>query len=228
MSTRCFFFLLFTLSFCGKTAVAQWELTYAQGLIGVQDMQAAWTIEHEDGSSTSGRDDLIYLGGLAQFSGNEGLLQYGFEAGGLFTFQNDLNYFFITDGGIQLEVVAANNFWALDLFTGGYLSINPSPNLRLYAAAGPALVIGSLYVNEDELQVNPLENEGANFTIDMGGRQNTTDISLYGRVGIDFIPVQDLVIGLSARTLSSELEFENNGRISLNGTQYFLTFTRKY
>lgn len=219
------FFLWLCPSLCHA---APWEPSHAQGLLGIQTMDAAWTIEHEQGSSTTARDDLIYLGGLAQYGKREGLLRYGFEAGGLFTIQNDINYFFISDGGLEVEIAAKNDFWALDLFAGGYLSINPSSNLRLYAAAGPALVLGSLYIGEDDVEINPFGDEGSNLTLNLGGRQSATDLSLYGRIGIDIFPVQDITIGISARKITSELDFNNNGVVTLEDTQYFLTFTRRY
>lgn len=207
---------------------APWEVSYAQGLIGIQDMDEAWTIDYEDGSSTTARDDLIYLGGLAQYNRGEGLLQFGFEAGGLLTVQNDINYFFISSGGLYVEVSAKNDFWTLDMFAGAYLSLNPTPYFRLYAAAGPTLMWGSLSMNEDDVEITPFDNEGSNITINLGGRQNASDLGLYGRVGVDFVPMSDLVIGLSARKINGELDFDNNGIVTLDDTQYFLTFTRRY
>lgn len=214
--------LLLSSSFSAAQSGDAWQPRYLHAMLGFLSLDDAWTISDEnDVSTTADRDDLIYGGAIAQLSASSGKLQYGLESGGLISFQNDTSYFVQQNGGLTAEIKLKNNLWLLDLSLGGFVSYRLINGLRLYAATGPAIVMGSLKI-EDEPEVTP-QSQSSTIIINTSGRENDIDIGLYGRVGLEFITRDNFSFGLSARWVDSTLDFSNNGEIALDDAQYFIT-----
>ncbi|ARN74607.1 hypothetical protein [Oceanicoccus sagamiensis] len=206
------------------------DIRYLHVMLGKLDAEDSWTIEDDNGDQVSAdRDDLIYGGVAAQIGKGDGIFQYGFESGGLISFKNDTSYFIKSDGGATARLRVKNELWMLDLSLGGFVSVRPWSWLRVYASAGPSIMIGSMAIDDDDVSVQPLDGGSiADIEFEPSSRETDVDVGVYGRAGIDIILNNGFVLGVSARKVDSEMDFGDNGIIELDDTQYFLTLGQAF
>jgi opacity protein-like surface antigen len=193
---------------------------YVQGMLGVLDADNAWTLTDADTGETLESDlgELIYGGGMAQQMVREGVFEYGFEGGGLVSWKNSNQTFYASNH--VAAVSFDNDMFLLDLSFGGTISWRPVKPFRLYLGAGPALAIGTVDVKNETPELAP--QDGTTERSNVNGREWAVGVSLYGRVGIEFI-VDKFTFGVTARKTGSTLDFGQAGEIDLSGTQLFLT-----
>lgn len=201
------------------------EIRYLHVMLGTLAVEDSWTIEDGSGEETTAdRDDLIYGAVVAQLSNGSGMFQYGMESGGMISFKNDTSYFIRSDGGLTGTIKVKNQMWILDMSLGGFVSFRPWRGFRLYASAGPSIVIGSLAIDDGDVEIEPYDGNGGNtVTFEPGSRETDVDAGIYGRAGFDIILDNGFVMGFSARKVNSEMDFGGSGTIKLDDTQYFLT-----
>lgn len=209
----------------------EFGVRYVQGMAGVLDASEAWEIEDGgDGSKYAADiDKMIYGGGAAQLSYRDGPFQYGVETGGLISFHADTSSFARVDGGATVGVKVKSSVWLVDIFMGGYVSYELAQAFRVYASAGPSVIYGSLSIDDDDVTIQPLDNNsGGTITFSPDSRESDFVVGLYARAGFEFILDNGISFGLSARQVDSELDFGDSGTIDLNDTQYFLTVGKRY
>lgn len=206
------------------------DIRYLHVVLGALDADESWTISDDDGNeSTSGRDDLIYAGVLAQLSNQSGVFQYGIESGGMISFKNDTSYFVHSNGGATATIKVKNQLWILDMSLGGFVSVRPWHWFRVYASAGPSIMIGSMAIDDDDVEIQPLSGvSGNSISYQPSSRETDVDVGIYGRAGFDIILDNGFVLGFSARKVDSEMDFNDSGVISLDSTQYFLTLGQAF
>lgn len=210
------------------------DVRYLHVMMGVLDADQSWTIEDEDDGSeaSSDIDKLVYGGAVAQIGNSSGVFQYGFESGGLISFKNDTNIFLQSSegGGVQGTVKVENQLWIMDFSIGAFASIRPWHGFRLYLSGGPALIVGSLSIDSDDVKPVPTNEGGGGTTINYrpSSRENDAAVGVYGRVGFDVILNNGFIIGASARRVDSELDFGHSGTIDFDDTQYFLTLGQAF
>ncbi|TQV74198.1 hypothetical protein FKG94_16455 [Exilibacterium tricleocarpae] len=193
---------------------------YLQVMLGTLDTSEAWTISDSAGDIVSTDwNELIYGGVAVQLSSNGGRLQYGLETSGLISFQTDASVFGRSDeDGLEAEIEVDNEFLLLDFALGGFVSYRPWPGFRVYASAGPAVMFGTMSIDDGDVEGN---RDDIDF--DPDGRETDVDAGLYARVGFDIILSNGFIVGANARRVEGELDFKDSGVVDLDEIQYFLT-----
>lgn len=202
---------------------------YVQGMLGRLASDEIWKVDDPATGEplTSDLDNLIYGGGGVQTNFSHNALEYGYEAGGLISFSNDTNVFAASNengGTVALDI--DNNFLLLDLYMGGFVGLKLGEHLRIYGAAGPALLFGSLDVGDQEV-VTPHGNQQA-IVISGKGRTTRATAGLYGRIGFDLLLGNGFTVGASVRQVNAELDFDDSGRMDFNHPQYFINIGKVY
>lgn len=213
----------------GAEAEDTWDLRYLQVMLGTLDAGDAWTIRDDSGEiSSSDWSDLIYGGVAVQLGSSTGKFQYGLETGGMISFKNDTNVFGRSeeDEGLNAQIEVENDFLLLDVAAGGFVSYRPWRAFRVYASAGPALMLGTLFIEDEDVEIRRGEDGDIDFR--PGDRETDVDAGLYARVGFDIILDNGFVFGASARKVDGELDFGNSGTVELDDVQYFLSLGWSY
>ncbi len=141
----------------------------------------------------------------------------GLEGGVLFGWRSDSVTAVGHGGTIRVDI--DSNLYLLDLFLGPYVSANLGQRWRIYAGAGPLMMVGQYDKRSDE---HVSESE----TI----REDKTSMAfgggLYARTGIEFKFEDGSFMGLCVRGFRSRLDFEDVPEdIDVNGIQFLITFT---
>ena len=198
---------------------------YIQGMLGVLDAGEAWTLEDEQTGETliSDLGKLVYGGGMAQQMTKDGVFEYGFEGGGFVSWKNSNQSFYASNH--VFAVAFDNDLFLIDLALGGAISWRPVSPLRLYLGAGPRIVLATVDIKNDSVELE----QGGDSSIGVdngGGRQWAGSVGLYGRAGFECI-VKDYTFGIGVRKATGALEFDTAGEIDLGATQWFLTIGKR-
>lgn len=173
-------------------------------------------------------DRLPYLGGAVQMPIRRGLINFGWEGGGLVSWKNkDVSYLAQSGpSGGSLRIRFDNVYRALDLFLGLYTSLDPAEVFRLYMGAGPLLcwARAETQVLEDETNLNdsPPAIPETQYDSDL-------DLGWYARLGFEFRISRDTWIGANVRHQSAEVDLSKSlGTLDLGGELYLLSITQRY
>jgi len=195
---------------------------HVQAWLGGIDTDEHW--QREDPTTGADLDGgfgtLPYIGGAGQrLTG--GRLQAGFEGGGLVAWKNDSTRFFASNSSAAVEV--DNELFSIEVFLGGVVSLRPAPWLRLFAAAGPTVAYAHL--SDDGDNQEPTTTASAAITAGSGG--NAYSVTLYGRAGFEFETTRGFTFGAHARYAPHEFDFDDSGKLKLDGVQYFLSLGQR-
>ncbi len=136
---------------------------------------------------------------------------WGFDAGFLWSHRRDASE--VRAPGGPATVRAELSFAMFEVFFGLYGSINPLPRLRVYAGAGPDLVAARLRVEDLDVQRDDTE-----FALGAAAR-----------VGIEWEVSRQSMLGLSARAMTADLDFDAGvGERTVDGVQLLLTYSREF
>ncbi|MDN3640925.1 hypothetical protein QWY82_19155 [Simiduia curdlanivorans] len=213
---------------CAGLCQAEPNERYLQGVVGWLQAEDVWQIDEDTSGEPLAADlgDLLYGGGAVQMNFGDAALEYGYETGGLVSFKNDTSY--VAAAGNNGGAVAAkidNEFWLVDLYMGAYTGIHLGDHLRFYASAGPALLIGSLDVDDSEPVPTP---QSGTVVVSSAGRHTKGALGFYGKLGVDILFDSDITLGASLRQLNAKLDFGDAGEMQFNHPQYFITVGKKF
>jgi hypothetical protein len=147
----------------------------------------------------------------------KGSATLGLEGGALFGWRND-NVTAVGQNG-TLRVYFDNKLYLLDLFLGPNVSTNLGQRSRIYAGAGPLLMVGQYDKRTDE---HMSESE----TIREDKISMVSGAGLYARAGIEFMFEDGSMMGLCVRGFKSKLDFEDVPEdYDVKGIQLLITFS---
>ena len=141
----------------------------------------------------------------------------GLEGGVLFGWRSD-SVTAVGHGG-TIRVNIDNELYLLDLFLGPYVSANLGQRWRIYAGAGPLMMVGQYDKRSDEQvsESEPIREDKTSMAFGGG---------LYARTGIEFKFEDGSYMGLCVRGFKSKLDFEDVPEdIDVKGLQFLITFT---
>jgi opacity protein-like surface antigen len=120
-------------------------------------------------------------------------------------------------------VVVDNRLVLTDLFIGGFVSTDLSRKARIYAGAGPMLLVGYYKIENEE------EDTTTSTFIEEDETESAVGAGLYARAGIEFRVSENTMLGLGIRAFRSDLDFEDTvGRVDVEGVQAMLTYTMRF
>lgn len=187
---------------------------HVQAWLGGIDTNEHWQWEDPAAGDKldGGIGTLPYIGGAGlRLSGDR--LQAGYEGGGLVAWKNDSIRFFGSNGSAAVEI--DNTLYSIELFLGGVVSMRPVHWLRLYAAAGPTVAYAHL--SADDNGQEPAAGSGG----------HSFSLTLYGRAGFEFETARGFTFGAHARYAPHEFDFDDGGKLKLDGAQYFLSLGQR-
>lgn len=200
------------------------EWTYMQVWLGALGTDETWELEDEQtGQSVLGDiGTLPFGGGAGQQMWGEGRWQIGYEGGGLATWKSDRTEFRGSNGTLRVRV--DNTYFSFGVFMGGVVSVDPMPNLRLYAAAGPSITWAWVDDDDDDDDdpLTPLP-PGTNIVIDFDDGGNDVSIVPYARAGIEIVLNSGFAFGVSVRYADDEFDFDDSGELELDDPLWLLT-----
>ncbi len=171
--------------------------TYVQGLFGVS------SFDDELAPSTDS-EDLPALGFAAQHPLRTGDVELGYEVGLLVGWEFEDRILADAVGVAEVD----DELLVGDVFFGGFTALNAG-RARLYLGAGPQLSLAYFDRSGDR---------------DLDGR--AWGLGLYVRTGIELRVTKDVWIGVGARAVTTELDFDGNvPDVDPTALQGFLTFT---
>jgi len=214
----------------------EWTPDYLQvylGAMDVTDNEVAIDTGDDKGVADEFPEDLPWAGGVTQMPRYPGRFQYGLESGGFISWKDtDTNFLFFNNTAL---VSVDTSLLLIELFLGGFVSYKVNDLVRLHAGAGPLALYSRLDLEGDEEEEDP---ESTRVIIVSGGTRivladedSDSDLALggYVRIGIDLHWDHDSAIGISARYIDAQPDFDDSfGEVSVRGPQLFLTFTRLY
>ncbi|MCU0577786.1 MAG: hypothetical protein MUD15_13345 [Desulfobacterota bacterium] len=143
----------------------------------------------------------------------------GVEGGALLEWRSD-EVTAVGRGG-ALRVFVDNKVYLLDFFFGPYASVDLGPRARLYAGAGPLLMVGQYEKESDE-------EESGSETIRDDNTSMAFGAGFYARTGIEFRFEDESLIGICVRGFGSKVDFEDvPDDPDVKGFQILMTFTPK-
>ncbi|MEQ8861504.1 MAG: hypothetical protein RIC56_22900 [Pseudomonadales bacterium] len=190
---------------------------YVQAWVGALDTDDAWTLDRSvpDDDLVGGLGTLPFGGGAAQRLWGQGFLRMGYEGGGLVSWKNDDTRFFAASdgGGGTIAVTTENRFFSIGVFMGGVASFQLAERLRVQVAAGPSLSWARLAPDDDAPDSTAV------------GPKASDDVSLvpYGRLGVEVLLGQDLMLGASMRYADDDFDFGRNGKFEMDEVMWLLT-----
>jgi hypothetical protein len=204
------------------------EYIYLQVWLGALDTDSSWEVsDPSTGESAIGDlGTLPFGGGAGQQLWGDGAWQYGYEGGALATWKNDNTEFRGRNGTLLIEI--DNTFFAFGVFMGGVVSVNPLPNLRLYAAAGPSVTWGFLDDDDDGDNNNLPPPPGNSFVIDLDDGSNDVSVTAYARAGFEIILNNGFAFGFSVRYADDEFNFDDAGDLTLDDPLWLLTLGGRF
>ena len=139
--------------------------------------------------------------------------QAGVEAGLLLSFQTD-SASFISSGGATTVRVRFSMF-VTDLFVGAFASTVFLDAVRVYAGAGPMMVLAWLDRDEDSD-----DSDYDDYDID-----TSIGVGLYARAGIEIQILEGQFLGVGVRAIDTELDFDADSDVEVEGLQAMVTYT---
>lgn len=217
-----FCFMLLSASVCYAEPIGR----YLQGMVGTLNGDKVWQVD----DSTTGEPlvadlgDLLYGGGAIQSNFSDTAIEYGYESGGLVSFKNNTSYFVaVGDNGGTVLAELDNEFWQLDIHMGAYAGLRIGEHIRLYGTAGPAVLIGSLSIEDDEESASSQA-----IIISSKNRQTKAALGFYGKLGLELMFGDGITVGASVRQVNAKLDFGDAGEMTFDHPQYFITVGKMY
>lgn len=173
--------------------------------------------------STTDLSSMPYLGLSAQFALGESQTHFGIDSSLLFGWRsNDSS---VVAGNGQARVNIDSNLWLLDLAVGVYSQTIFANRWRLYGAVGPLLLFGDYSDDTEEETLT-----GTSTTEQTASNSDSAfGYGGYAKVGLEYAISHDAFIGIAARGITTNLEFDRAvDDDGLGGLQGFVTFTRLY
>lgn len=223
-TSRISFILLATLLLDIHPALA--EGLRVQGIVGatkIDDDEIEFKDLEELDEELQDEVDLptmFTVGAAAQQSlGNtQAATQFGIESGILISFAKEKSNY--RSNGNRTVVSIDTSLILGDLFLGVFLSQDFGEVMRIYAAAGPLLMLGRIngeFDDEDPSIRRVQEDENA---VGVGG---------YARAGIEFAIAQGGTFGIGGRAFKADLDFKDTlGKVDFEGIQGFVTYTQGF
>ena len=211
------------------TAVEDFSTVYLQGYVGAasfdEDAMTFFQTSETDPDTVSTTDlsTMPYLGFSVQYALGPNPTHVGLDFSLLFGWRSDDSSVFIGDGKARVKIDA--ELWLLDLAAGVYAQTVLGKRWRLYVAVGPLLLFGEYSddTGEEDLTVTPStekEKSNSESAFGFGG---------YAKLGVEYALSQNDYIGIAARAIKTNLEFDNALEDDgLSGFQGFVTFTHVY
>ncbi len=179
------------------------------GQVKLDETSAEITIDDEvyEGSF----DDLpLFAGGVQTLKG-DGYFRYGYEAGGLLTWQNDTVAFYGTNNTVG--VVVDNQFWMFSGFLGGMAEINFKEHVRMFVSAGPLLGFASI-AQDDDVKID--DDPDTRDTYVNGQKRDLSWVyGAYASTGI-VVNIAKAEVGLVYREQLVEVDFSTD----ITGVEY--------
>ena len=175
-------------------------------------------------------DDLDYedddysvnlVGYDAQQSRGGDTLKYGLEGGAFLSWESNVRSIVVTGGGSGANVRVSADISALliDIFLGGYLSVEPSPWVRIYAGAGPLILWGQRETDTLTADDETVESDS----------ESGFGVGIYGRAGFDVISQENIGLTIGVRFTQTSLSFEDPvGKVDVEGWEYYAGFVFRY
>ena len=174
--------------------------TYVQGLFGISAFD-------EELAPSTDSEDLPAIGFAAQHPLRRGELEIGYEVGCLVGWEVEDRIF---ADALGVATVDDELLWG-DLFLGAFAALHAG-RARLYVGAGPQLSLAYFERSGDR----ELDARGAG-------------LGLYARTGIEVRIADDIWLGLGARGLTTELDFDQDiPDVDPSALQGFVTFTAQF
>jgi hypothetical protein len=171
-------------------------------------------------------DKFYYLGGAAQTPWSDGIVGWGWEGGGYANWiVDDVSVFVLSSGGTTARISFDSTYFGMETFLGLYGSLQPAPWLRLYAGAGPSLMIGYLEIgDEEDSDSSDPEVASQVVVIDLNEGNFAYGGGYYGRVGVEVFFNPELSMGIGARYQDSQLNAGDSiGTVDLEGTMFMVS-----
>jgi hypothetical protein len=187
----------------------------------LQLMAGQMVIANDDPQVSGGDYDITLVGVAAQKPFWGKWAQAGIEMGALFNWKTETRSYFVSGGGGggTAAISADITQFLFDYFFGGYASLEPVKWLRLYAGAGPLLIIGSRTTEETDPATSETEEKS----------ESDFSAGVYGRGGIDIIFSKNFMLGAGARYTQTGLSFSGPaGKLDVKGWQYFGIITFRF
>jgi hypothetical protein len=159
------------------------------------------------------------IGFAAQLAFLDRQFDLGLEGGLTIAWWADSGSFRSSNG---VTVITIDNWLILsDLFLGPYASLELFNALRVYAGAGPLLMMGFLDTDQEE-EVNGSRTTVNDFDF-------SADLGFYGRAGLEFQLNRQSFMGLGVRRVFADLDFGGRvGEVEADAMQVMLTYTVRY
>jgi opacity protein-like surface antigen len=197
---------------------------YLEVWLGAMDTDDPWSL-NDPASNEDLHGDYNTMpigGGVGQVLWGH-VAQYGFEGGGLISWQNDEVEFAGTNNTVLIRI--DNSLFMMDAFMGGLVGLKPTKWLRLYAAAGPSIAWGYLDGEDNDPDNSSIVGNGPNgfFAIDLDDSSSDFSFALYARAGIAIELNGGFTVGVSARYADHTFDFDDRGELELDQVQWLLT-----
>jgi opacity protein-like surface antigen len=189
-----------------------------QGLVGLAEVEPRDFGFDTGSGQVQDADDatMPLIGGVFQYALAGRGPRIGLEGGFTFGWQGDFDAVLVQSGTLVVRLDNELVLW--DLFGGVFADAMLGERVRVYAAAGPLLQVGSIDSRWDDPISGPQRVDDDGF----GG-------GLYARGGIELALRPGLFIGLGYRVVDSQLDFGSPfGDVELRAEQIFLTVTESY
>ena len=213
----CLFLAIFLnlFLFC-QFAVAEYEsynsYYYLQvGNLGLDDTSVDFDIGDGESYQATLSDLPIIAGGAHTVTGGR-FIEFGWEAGGLLSWQNDSISVVGCGGcgnaGSTIFFSVDNNFYLIGTYFGGLINIPLAQYARLFATAGPSFNVSSIDINSDNLpSITPIDPPPPEYS---NQREYSFDIGWYGTAGLMFSPAKTWEIGVLFRAQDFGVDFNDN------------------
>ena len=203
---------------------------YVQVWLGSTDADDSWSLDDSAGAELRGDYSSLPLGGGVGQRLWGDRAQYGFEGGGLVSWQNDDIDFAGNNGGLLVAV--DTDLFMAEVFMGGVVAVRPTQWLRLYAAAGPSIAWGHLSGDDEDTDPDGttvvVTGPGSFVVIDTDENSSDFSFSGYARAGVEFELGSGFTFGASARYAEHEFDFDDRGELKLDEVQWFLTLGGRF
>lgn len=202
--------------------------SFLQGLVGAAKFDADSLTFRVPAEGAADEEDLssmpqVGLFGQHFFAGEA--TRVGVEGGALFGWRSRNTTVLLSQN--QAVVKIDTSFWMLDLSAGICLNQRLGQRWRLYLGAGPAMVFAE-YKEDGKVKTGDAADPETAVAV-KGETFSEFGIGVYGRVGLEYEYYPTSSIGISARGLAIDMEFDNAvGSSGVNGVQGFITFTRHF
>jgi hypothetical protein len=196
-----------------------------QGLVGAtkidEDEIEFSEVEGLDPNAAEGVDlsTMFTVGAAGQYSltGLESTTQVGIEFGLLVSYAADDRD--VRSVGNTTVITIDNSLLLGDIFLGAFVSQEIADSFRIYAAAGPLLMLGRIDGDFD--------SDDSQNTLD--DSETATGGGGYVRAGVELNINQGGAFGLGVRAFTASLDFDDTlGEVDFEGVQGFLSFTQRF